>query len=159
MHNAPQKEHEWLMQLVGEWTYEGECAMGSDQPMMKFNGRETIRSLGGLWILIEGEGDTPDGSKAQMMITLGFDPDTSRYVGTFISSMGGFLWHYDGAVDAAGKVLTLDAEGPTFDGKGMAKYQDIIEILSPDHHTLSSQILGEDGKWTRFMTTHYRRSK
>ena len=40
----------------------------------------------------------------------------------------------------------------------MAKYQDIIEIVSDDHRTLSSQIL-TDGKWHRFMTAHYRRRK
>ena len=39
------------------------------------------------------------------------------------------LWVYDGALDAAGKVLTLDAEGPSFTGDGTtAKYQDVIEI-------------------------------
>jgi hypothetical protein len=57
-------------------------------------------------------------------------------------------------------VLTLDAEGPSFtDPKVMAKYQDIIEIISPDHRTLSSQLLGGDGQWHRFMTAHYRRVK
>jgi hypothetical protein len=41
----------------------------------------------------------------------------------------------------------------------MAKYQDVIEIKSEDYRTLSSQVLGADGKYTRFMTAHYRRKK
>lgn len=159
MHTAPQKEHNWLHQLVGEWTYEGECVMGPDQPPMKFQGRETIRSVGGLWIVVEGEGSNPDGSKAEMMITLGYDPDKSRFVGSFIGSMGGHLWIYNGKLDAAEKILTLDTEGPKFDGTGVAPYQDIFEIVGPDHHTLSSQVRGDDGKWTPFMTSHYRRKK
>jgi Protein of unknown function (DUF1579) len=57
-------------------------------------------------------------------------------------------------------VLTLDAEGPSFaDPNKTAKYQDIIEVVSDDHHVLSSQVLGDDGRWNRFMTAHYRRVK
>ena len=51
----PQKEHQWLQQLVGKWTSETECSMGPDQPAMKTNGKETVRSLGGLWTIGEGE--------------------------------------------------------------------------------------------------------
>ena len=62
-------------------------------------------------------------------------------------------------LDAAGKVLTLDAEGPSFTDGKMAKYQDMIEFKSDDHRVLSSQSLGDDGKWQRFMTANYRRRK
>ena len=59
------------------------------------------------------------------------------------------LWVYDGELDAAGKVLTLDAEGPSFTAEGkMAKYKDIIEFKSNDHRMLTSRTLGDDGKWT-----------
>jgi hypothetical protein len=91
-------------------------------------------------------------------MTLGYDPAQKRFVGTFIASMMTHLWIYNGALDAAGKVLTLDAEGPDFSGgPGMVKYQDIIEFVSDGHRTLKSQILGPDGKWQNFMTAHYRR--
>jgi hypothetical protein len=63
-------------------------------------------------------------------------------------------------LDPSGKVLTLDTEGPSFTEEGKtAKYQDIIEVKSDDHRVLSSQSLGEDGKWHRFMTANYRRRK
>ena len=51
----PQKEHEWLQKLVGEWTYESEATMEPDQPPMRLSGTENVRSLGGLWILAEGQ--------------------------------------------------------------------------------------------------------
>ena len=160
MHVEPQKEHHWLQQLVGEWTFENECSMGPDQPPAKSTGTETVRSLGGLWILCDMRGEMPGGGQALSVMTLGYDPSKKRYVGTFIASMMAFLWHYDGALDATGKVLTLDAEGPSFTGAAkMVKYQDLIEIVSADQRTLSSQTLGEDGKWNRFMTAHYRRKK
>jgi hypothetical protein len=154
----PQKEHQWLQRLVGEWTFEGECSMGPDQPPMKNVGRETVRSLGGLWTIGEGSGEMPDGGNCESIITLGFDPQTERFVGTFIASVMTHLWPYNGTLDATGKVLTLDSEGPSFAGDGtMAKYQDIIEFLSDNHRTLSSQVLGPDGQWVPFMKAHYRR--
>lgn len=157
---APQKEHQWLQKLVGEWTFESECSMGPDQPPMKSTGQEVVRSLGGLWTIGEGSGEMPGGGTCQSVMTLGYDPQAKRFVGTFIASVMTNLWTYNGALDVAEKVLTLDTEGPSFAGDGtMSKYQDIIEFLSDDHRTLSSQVLGPDGKWMPFMKAHYRRKR
>lgn len=164
MHGSePQKEHQWLQRLVGQWTFESECSMGPDQPPMKSSGRETVRSLGGLWTIGESSNEMPGemsgGGLCDSVMTLGFDPQTKRFVGTFIASMMTHLWPYNGTLDAAGRALTLDSEGPSFAGDGtMAKYQDIIEFHSDDHRTLSSQFLGSDGEWVPFMKAHYRRT-
>lgn len=157
MHAEPQKEHAWLEQLVGEWTYETEMLMGPDQPPAKYGGSETVRSLG-LWVVCEGQNEMPAGATGKTIMTLGFDK--GRFVGTFIGSMMTGMWLYSGHLDAAEKVLTLDTEGPSFeDQTKTAKYQDTIEIVSPDHRILSSQYQGADGQWHRFMTSHYRRKK
>ena len=159
MHTVePQKEHHWLQQLVGDWTYENECSMGPDQHSAKFTGTESVRSLGGVWVLCEGKGEMPDGCSGISIMTLGYDPAKKRFVGTFIGSMMTYLWVYDGALE--GNVLTLDCEGPSFKGDGkLVKYQDIIEIVSADHRTLRAQTIGDDGKWQKFMTANYRRKK
>jgi hypothetical protein len=159
MFAKPQQEHEWLQKLVGDWAGEFECVMGPDQPPVTHTGTESVRSFGGLWTVGEGTGTMPDGGQMQSIMTLGYDPAKKAYVGNFIASCMTHQWIYEGgSLDAAGKVLTLNAEGPSFAGDGtMAKYQDIIEFISDDHRTLSSQVLGPDGKWTRFMTGHYRR--
>jgi hypothetical protein len=160
MNAEPQKEHQWLQKLVGDWSFENECIMGPDQPPSKHTGTETVRSIGGLWTIGEGRGPGPDGSEIDTVMTLGYDPQAKRFVGTFIASMMTYLWTYNGSLDAAGKVLTLDAEGPDFSGgPNMVKYQDIIEFVNDDHRTLRSQLLGPDGKWNHFMTAHYRRRK
>ena len=160
MKAEPQKEHAWLQKFVGEWTFEGECVMGPGQPPMKSTGTERVRSLGGLWVMGEGQGEMPGGGPMTSIITLGYDPHQQRFVGTFVASVMPNLWAYDGALDAAGKVLTLDTEGPSSSGDGsMAKYQDIIELRSDDHRVLRSQMLGDDGQWREFMTAHYRRAR
>jgi hypothetical protein len=154
----PQKEHEWLHKLIGDWTSEMECSMGPDQPPMKSTGTESVRSLGGLWTIGEGAGDAPDGTPVKSIMTLGYDPQKQRFVGTFVASVMTHLWSYEGTLDASGKVLTLDTEGPSFTGDGsLAKYQDIIEFVSDDHRILRSRTPGPDGTWIEFMTAHYRR--
>jgi hypothetical protein len=154
----PQKEHQWLQKLVGEWTCEGDATMEPGKPPEKFKTTESVRSLGGLWIVAEGQGEMPDGDTATTLMTLGYDPLKRRYVGTWIGSMMTHLWLYDGGLDAAERVLTLDAEGPSMaaDGK-MAKYRDVIEFKSDDHRVLSSHWLDDDGDWRQFMTANYRR--
>jgi hypothetical protein len=160
MFAEPQKEHHWIHKLVGEWSFETEGHMGPDQPPSKSTGTESVRSLGGLWTIGEGQGEMPDGGPATTIMTLGYDPQQKRFVGTFIGSMMTHLWIYNGSLDATEKVLTLDAEGPDFSGgPKLVKYQDVIEFVNDDHRILSSRMLGEDGKWQHFMTAHYRRKK
>lgn len=159
MNEAPQKEHHWLERLVGEWTYETEAIVESGKPPEKFTGTESVRSLGGLWILCEGRGIMPDCGMATTIMTLGYNPQKNRYVGTFIGSMMSHMWIYNGELDPAGKVLTLDTEGPDFTATGtMAKYKDVIEFKDDTHRVLSSHTLGEDGKWRKFMSANYRRA-
>jgi hypothetical protein len=159
MKAEPQKEHHWLEQLVGEWTYEGEAVMGPDQPPMKHKGSQSVRSVGGVWIQGEGKWQMPDGRPATTFLTLGYDTAKKQFVGTFIGSMMTYLWVYNGGLDAAEKVLTLDVEGPSFaDPTRTARYQDLIEVVSDDHHILHSQVLADNGQWVRFMTAHYRRA-
>jgi hypothetical protein len=154
----PQKEHKLLTQFVGEWDYESECVMGPDQPPMKSPGKASNSMLGELWLLVEWEGEGPGGEKHTMLSTIGYDPAKQRVVGSFVGSPMAMMWIYDGEWDAAGKVLTLNADGPSFTGDGTtAHYQDIYEITDKDHHTLRSQVEGADGKWTQFMSMRFSR--
>jgi hypothetical protein len=158
MKAEPQKEHQWLQKFVGEWTFEGEATMAPGKPPETFKGTETVRSIAGIWIVGEGQGDMPGGGHATTILTLGYDPQRKRYVGTFLASMMTHLWLYDGWLDPAGRVLTLDTEGPNCAAEGkMAKFRDIVEFKADDHRVLKSEMLGDDGKWLGIMTAHYRR--
>jgi len=159
MKAEPQKEHQWLRKLVGEWTYE--TAGGQPgQPAEKAAGTESVRSLGDIWVLAEGRGEMPGGGPATTLMTLGYDPQKKRFVGTWIGSMMTHMWLYDGELDAAERVLTLNSEGPSMAGDGkMARYQDVIEFKSADHRVLTARVQGTDGTWQQFMTVEYRRKK
>jgi hypothetical protein len=158
MNAEPRAEHRWLQQLVGEWTYEGEATEAPGQPSTKFSGTERVRSLGDLWTLAEAEGEVPGGDIDRSLMTLGYDPRTQRFVGTWLGSMMTHLWIYDGTLDADRRVLTLEAEGPSMAGDGtMALYRDVIEIKGDDEREMTAHVRDDDGTWRQFMTMNYRR--
>jgi hypothetical protein len=156
---APSAQHTWLQQLVGEWDVTTEAVMGSVAPPMKFESTESVRSIGGLWVLAEGKipmGDTP----MTTLMTLGYDAQQKAFVGTWVDTMQTHMWVYRGTLDDAKKTLTLEASGPRMDDPTKtAKYRDSITLVSADHKRLVSTILGDDGKWTQFMSSDYRRKK
>ncbi|WP_052049870.1 DUF1579 domain-containing protein [Leptolyngbya sp. KIOST-1] len=153
----PQQEHQWLQQLLGEWTYEIEGMVEPGQPLEKSTGTESVKSVGNLWIVAEGQGEMC-GTLATTVMTLGYDPQKQRFVGTWMGSMMTHLWVYDGQLDAAERALTLHSEGPSMAQEGqMAQYRDVIEFEGRDHRLLTSFCLGDDGHWQQFMTAHYRR--
>jgi hypothetical protein len=98
----------------------------------------------------------PGGGMANMILTLGYDPQKQRFVGTWVGSMMTHLWVYQGALED--HTLTLETEGPDMSGSGgMGRYRDVIDIESGDSRVLSSYFQGPDGAWQRFMTARYRR--
>ncbi|HVR72890.1 MAG TPA: DUF1579 domain-containing protein, partial [Planctomycetota bacterium] len=154
---APEKEHAWLEQLAGEWEFDAECIMEPGKPPMKSSGTETGRMIGEFWIVSEVKStfmDTP----MTGILTLGFDPEKKKYVGTWVDSMTSHQWKYEGTVDAAGKVLKLESEGPVAPGK-LSKFKEVIELKGKDQKVFTSSMLGDDGKWSTFATFHYRRKK
>ena len=149
---APQKEHQWLKQLEGEWETQAEMVMEPGKPTVKTKGTESVRSLGGFWSLTEMK---CFGIPVTGVMTVGYDAQKKKYVGTWVCSMSDWLCTYEGSVD--GRVLTLECEGPNpLTGK-MVKMKDVIEIKDKDHRTLTSSLQTADGKWLTFMTMHVRR--
>lgn len=159
------EQHQWLEKLLGDWTTEADIPVEPGQPPIKSRGTETVRSLGGAWIVAEGRGEMPDGSPATMILTLGYDPASGRFAGTWIGSMMTHLWVYtDAQLDASGKALALFAEGPVMGPGGpidgaTARYKEVIEFKSDDHRTFTSYVQGEDGQWNQMMVVHYHRKK
>lgn len=154
------EEHKWLQQLVGNWTMESEAVMGPDQPTLKSTGKESVRTIGGIWFLGEGEMTMPDGDPATTLITLGYDPKKGKYIGTWVGSMMNHLWVYSGTMSDDKKTLMLDAEGESMAGDGtIALYRDSITIVGADHRTMTSQMRDDKGNWTQFMEARYTRVK
>ena len=156
---VPEKEHAWLQQFVGEWETEATAVMEPGKPPIRCKGTESVRSIGGFWIVAENKGAFMDVPVTGAM-TLGYDPEKKKYVGTWICSITNYLWKYEGTVDASGKILTLETEGPCPMAPGkLSRFKDVTEFKSKDHKVLTSLMQGDDGKWVTFATIHCRRKK
>lgn len=155
MFSKPGEEHQWLSQLLGEWTFRHDCETSEGQKS-ETTGVMTCRSLDGMWLLCESAGESPDGPWTSIM-TLGFDPTKGCYVGTFVGSMMSNLWLYDGKVDEDGKRLILNTQGPSFDGTTLCDYVDTIEIVDATTWWLRSAMKNEQGELVTFMNGEHTR--
>jgi len=155
----PQKEHEWLNQFVGEWSAESECTPVPGQPPVKGKMEEKVRSIGGFWILSEGDAEMM-GTKMNVVMTIGYSPEKKKYIGTWTDSMMPHMWQYEGSVDASGKILTLEADGPSMLAPGTtAKYRDVTEFKSKDERHFTSYIQNDKGEWVKMASGVSRRKK
>jgi len=148
----PDQEHHWLQRFMGEWKTESKATMIPDQPPMQCSGTMSSRQLGGFWVLNEFKGEW-SGDPMNGIQTIGYNKAKNKYVGTWVDSATPFMWLYEGTVDASGRILTLEAEGPNFmaDGK-LTKFEDIYEFKSANEILMKSRMLGDDGKWITFMS-------
>ena len=148
-------EHEWLMQLVGEWTSRAECVLPGGITDTS-EGREVVRTIGDVWVVGEGTGPMPEGPDMTSVITLGYDTMKQKYVGSWIGSPMTQLVVYEGTRD--GDRLTLDCEGPDFeDPTKLATYQDIVELRGPNERALISRVKTPEGTWNQFMEVVFKR--
>ena len=102
----------------------------------------------------------PGVGPAVNLMTLGYDNEKKRFVGSWVGSMMSNIWIYDGELDSSGRILTLNSEGPSMAGDGTtSRYQDVIEFKSDDHRVMSGRVMTDAGTWQQFMTVDYRRKK
>lgn len=159
MHEEPTREHAWLRQLVGTWAFEGKSDMGSPEADRPYAGTETVEPLGDFWVICRMRTENADGSVDESVMTLGYDPNRARFVGSFVSGAMSYQWLYEGTLDEAGRVLTLAGEGPGMEpGEAMADYRDAIILDGPDRRMLTSAVATADGGWNEFMVLRYRRT-
>lgn len=154
----PTPAHKWLNQLVGEWKTES-TAQSPDGETFKCEGTATATSLGGFWVIITIDNQM-DGTTMRGVMTVGYNPKSKKYIGTWVDSMTSYLWKYEGTRDESGKILPLEAAGPNMlvpDSDKLLKYRDTIEIKSPDHFVLVGSVEAEPGNWVTFMKMNFKR--
>ncbi|MGI2033439.1 DUF1579 domain-containing protein [Rhizobium panacihumi] len=149
----PQTEHFALERMVGTWDVKSSVT-GPDA-----NWTEKCRSLDGMWYVAEGEGDVPGGT-ARTVLTVGYDPDKRKYVGTWIGSMVSMLWVYEGEFSGDGNTLSLHTTGPDCEIEGrIAEYREQIIFQDNDHRFFTSATKQPDGSWKTFQDLEYTRKR
>ena len=127
--SQPTKEHELLKKDVGTW--KAACKMWEipGQPPMEFEGVETNRLLGGFWVISEFKGSMP-GMTYEGSGSFGYDPESKKYVGTWVSNIEATMSRMQGTYDEKTKTLTMvsqkmnDGQGGKIQSKNVVVYQD-----------------------------------
>jgi hypothetical protein len=154
----PVRQHEWLGQLAGEWESDVTLHMPGQEPV-KSQGTELVRQVGGFWIVGENRGEFM-GQPFTGLLTLGYDADKNQFVGSWVDSVCGFLWKYEGQLDEETNTLTLETQGPCPAGDGtVSNFKEVLQLKSKDHKVFTSSVQAEDGTWTKMMHIEYRRKK
>lgn len=155
----PTEHHRVLDRLVGDWLYvtsTGHEAYDPEDPLKRWT--EKVRSVGGLWVIAEGEGGMGEGVSATMIMTLGYDPRLGHYVGSWIGSMMDKFWVYKGWLEDDGQTLVLEAAGPSMeDPERTELYRDVIHFIDDDTRTFSGSVRQPDGSFKTFMTSESKR--
>ena len=100
------------------------------------------------------------GTPVNAVMTLGYDAQKKKYVGTWVCSMCDTMCRYEGTVDAAGKVLTLETTAPSpADPTKLVKMKDVLEVKDKDHRVMTSTMQTDNGQWVPFMTLTAARKK
>lgn len=151
--------YEWLRGLVGQWEAEVEVVSQPGQPPLKVTSTESIRPIGGRWILSEGETTSAAMPFARALI-LGYDAAKEKYVGTWVDTNSTHIGVYEGTLDAAGAVLTLEGELPhPHDGVRKVKVREAIALKGPGHKVVTTALQGDDGAWFTLVTVEARRKE
>lgn len=155
----PTPQHEWLKQLVGNWTINGTCTM-PDGSIGKSEATESARMVGDYFIHATLKGKVPGADDpVETILIIGFDPGTSEFVGTCIGSPMPQLINYTGTLAEDKSTLTLACDAPDLEDQyKTSAYRDVIVITSEDTREFHSEIRLKDGSWNRFMSSYYTRS-
>src|SRR5262249_43491407 len=142
---APARDQAWLEQLVGEWDVKFSIYIQPDQPPAESSGTDSVRALGAHWVVAETK-TTMMGAAYHGILSLGYNAQKKQFGGTWIDSMGGHLWVYQGTLNDAGDTLTLDTQGPSLQSPDQtARYREVIQITGEDRRTFTSSIEAGDG--------------
>lgn len=156
----PQEQHRWLERLVGRWRLT-EFNCGPDTPpAADGDWIEVGRSLKGIWVVVEGRGPMPGCGEGETIFTVGYNPKTGKFVGSWAASMMHHLYVYEGEYNSEIDAIELMSEGPSMDDPTkMSTYKDVYAFDGDDKRTLTAFVHNADGSWTQVMTSTYERVK
>ncbi|MEM1449362.1 MAG: DUF1579 domain-containing protein [Planctomycetota bacterium] len=121
---GPGAEHERLARQVGVWKVD--CTYHQGGEPMQIEATETVEAFGGFYTEATFEANMM-GAPFRGRAVLGFEPATGEYVGTWYDTMVPQLFTFRGTFDAAGKGLSMRAEGQDFWSGAPAAYRTVEE--------------------------------
>ncbi len=147
----PLPQHDWLKNLVGDWQIQSVVSMGPEEAPLTLFGSERCEMMGPLWVICEGDGESPGGGRNIYKMGLGYDVSFQEYRGFFVCAMSSHHWRYVGELSEDGRTMTLTCEGPDMevDGKS-AWYRDVHTLIDDGTREMRSYFQDGEGSWIEF---------
>ena len=144
----PSDEHKILNKDVGEWTIRGKMLMPTG--FQEFKGEENVVAIGKFWTVSHYSSDAMGGLRGSA--TIGFDPRTKKFVGTWVDSFMLSPTRMKGTYDATTRTMTYETVGMGMDGKPMPG-RIVIRYKSDNTHTFTMMHKDPTGQSDRLVTT------
>ena len=91
-------------------------------------------------------------------MTLGYDP-RKKYVGTWVDSMGDYMWQYKGCGRRQKADAGIERPCPLKPPGTLVNFKETLELKDKDHKVFTSSMQEDDGSWTQMLTMNYTRKK
>ena len=154
---TPGPMHEFLKQFVGSWKCVTKSWMGPGEPTVSEGTEADALILGGRFLQSKFSGNFA-GMPFEGMGLLGYNNQKKQFESVWIDDMGTPVSWSSGAIDAAGKVITMNS---TFQDPITGKevpYKMVTTVVDANQHTFA-MIGSKDGNdWTQ-MEIAYTREK
>lgn len=152
---TPSQEHEIVMKDVGEWTIRGKMLM--PEGFQEFKGEEKVVAVGKFWTVSHYSSDIFGGLEGST--TLGFDPGSKKFIGTWVDSFQPAATNMKGTFDKETQTMTYATMGIGMDGKPMPG-KIIVHYKDDNSHTFTmmhKDPTGQSDKMVKTMEMTYTR--
>ena len=152
----PSPQHQWLKQLVGQWSVTGSCTL-PDGSCSTAESHETVHMVGEYFIRAQLRGKVPGcDDEIETYMTIGYDADKDVFPACWFCSAMPRLFTYEGTLSEDKTTLTLECEAPDMEDMSINRnYRDVITIKSATERTFHTMIQKDDGSWEKFMESNY----
>ena len=152
----PTAEHGALMETVGTWNVDCTYFMGPGEEL-KVQATETVEAVGGFWTVSLFQSEMM-GAPFTGRCTMGFNPKSGKWIGTWIDSMMPHMYVMEGEYDAEGKVLTLLSDGPAPGSGDLTQYRSMVERLDDGNRRFEMFVTLPDVGEVKMFTYVYSRA-
>lgn len=155
----PTPEHELLKKDVGTWDAKVKSWNAPDAQPIETAAVEKNEMLpGGLWLLTRFDGAFGD-LKFFGVGQTGYDPESKKYIGTWIDNMNPYIMVTKGTYDAATKTMTATGEMREPGNPQPVPLKNVSRYVDDNTRNFAMYATGADGKeWKMLEITYKRRA-
>ena len=151
----PTAEHRSLKDNAGTWKVACKFYMEPGQPPMESTATEKVEMIGEFWTVSRFENQMM-GMPFVGSATMGFEPNTGKFVSTWIDSMAPVLCTLSGK--KKGDTIMLEGEFFSCMTNSILKHRTTEKLVNKNERIFEMFCTLPDGNEIKLMTNHYKRA-